>query len=29
MKAFRVYTNGRIDVQIRPTGMDFATVVSP
>lgn len=29
MKAFRVYTDGRIDAQTRPTGTDFATIVSP
>lgn len=29
VKAFRVYTDGRIDVQTRPTGTEFATLVSP
>lgn len=29
MKSFRVYTDGRIDAQMRPTGTEFATLVSP
>lgn len=29
MKSFRGYTDGRIDAQMRPTGTEFATVVSP